>query len=199
MNDHSFPDHMEVLRRVFSRHLVGLGVTYQAIDTDGKLIDEPKFHVIAGLIFSIRDCWHFLTAGHAIIKIENLLAAKKIKLHSCMLNDTFGPNAKNSDSIPFEYTSAPKYYVDNRKVGLDFGLIGLRPYYRPLLEANGILPLTEEHWANQTKQDFDRHYVLGLPEEMIRTTMGSDGDGGSALDVEVSVALIALEKPIRIT
>lgn len=45
-------------------------------------------------------------------------------------------------------------------------MIVLRSHYARLIAANGIVPVTADHWMN-TPETFDRYFMLGLPGERI--------------------------------
>ena len=50
--------------------------------------------------------------------------------------------------------------------GLDYAFVTLRPYYRRLLEANGVVPITEDLSAKEDTE-LDKYFLIGLPEETV--------------------------------
>ncbi len=164
--EHDDPELQNVLR-YFSRHLVSLSGRYQFEDTLGEHKSNPNYFGYSGFIISIRGLWLFITAGHILKRIDEALSASNLKIFECQLIDSFGPDKISDFPIPFDYQRAPKYYIFDEKLGLDFGLIGLGSYYQQLLEKNNIVPVEELNWIHHHRVEFEYFYVLGLPEEYI--------------------------------
>jgi hypothetical protein len=59
---------------------------------------------------------------------------------------------------------------------LDYAFVALAPNYRRLLEANGIVAVTEDDWR-QDGVEFDEHFMIGLPEDTIGRRLTSDSGG----------------------
>lgn len=162
--------------RLHCRHLVSLAGWYYPLDSNGEAIGQIRFFSFSGFIFSIRGTWCWVTAGHILRDLERFISGKEIKVTKYALIDYFGLNVISYKPIPFDYERAPKYYIappdddiKDDKVGLDFGLVALSPYYQKLLEANNIVPVSEENWIHQHRAEFDQHIMLGLPEVFITT------------------------------
>lgn len=160
----------------FCRHLVGLAVTYQY--TASELFEPEKyiFLCLSGFVFSSRNRWFWITAGHALKELDENRENDKIKLVSSVLVDYFHTNTSNNIPIPFDYKNSQRMYVFDEKAGLDFGLIALRPIYKDLLRKNEIVPLAEENWNYSKKITFDRFILLGLPEQYIGVSDSSKVD-----------------------
>ncbi len=163
--------------RFFCRHLVSLSGWYYSINSDGKSVGGLQFFSYSGFIFSVRDNWCWATAGHVLEELERHLANGDIRVKRFVLVDYFGNNVASYDPIPFVYETAPKFFIHDSEAGLDFGLIGLAPYYRNLLEANGIVSVREENWVHQHKVEFGHHFILGLPNVFIETKMQASERG----------------------
>ncbi|MCL4265613.1 MAG: hypothetical protein KJ069_20535, partial [Anaerolineae bacterium] len=89
-------------------------------------------------------------------------------LISTKLIDSLGINAKHFEPIPFDYhDSNPIQFYDD--YGFDYGVMRLRPYYRTLLEANGVEALDEQVWKLQP-QSVDFYFLLGIPLEFTKIT-----------------------------
>src|SRR4051812_39509332 len=119
--------------KVFSRHLVVLGVTaiMEGEEREGKL---PRFLAYPGTLICLRDMIFFLTAGHNVAQIkEGILGGAKMV---AKLNDTFGLKKRSDELIPFDLNLDQMVFVDDEELGLDFGLILLTRYYQNLLLAN---------------------------------------------------------------
>ena len=89
--------------------------------------------------------WCLATAGHILGDLEQHLREGSIRVVRYALLDDFGPDVISHDPIPFDYGRAPKYYINDREAGLDFALIGLGLYYQGLLQANGIVAISQEN------------------------------------------------------
>src|SRR5262249_39081262 len=150
------------------RHLVCLGVRYVELDETGKPKTQDKFIGYSGFIMSISGMWFLVTAGHVLIdELDKLLAEKKIAIVSSCIADYFGKGTKVHQPIPFPYADSIKGAIDDPHIGLDLGLIHLRELYKGNLAANGIEPISEEHWAHQHEVVFEAYYLLGFPKELV--------------------------------
>lgn len=159
---------LDKMLRFLCRHLVSLWVYYYPIDSSGKPIGQPQSSAYSGFVLSIQDKWYWVTAGHNLEGLEQSLSDKKIKVTYCNLVDYFGSDAISHDPIPFDYEKAPKFYINDKEAGLDFGLVALSLYYQKLLETNNIIPVREENWMHQHEVEFGHYLMLGLPEVFIR-------------------------------
>jgi hypothetical protein len=178
------------------RHLVALCITYRQVG-DGVLSDEIRLYACAGTVICIRGCYAFLTAGHALKAVSTSLERGEIVVDSAVLADTFGPDAISDKPIPFDFLNEPRFFIDDEKEGLDFGLIALRPYYVELLAKHGIIALFEENWVSQHRVQFDSYMMLGLPEEFMTCEQGSPGDGSAVIGT-VSPTMIVVEAIDRV-
>lgn len=160
---------LDVLK-FFCKHLVGLCITFRRPSES-----QRRFVAYAGTLIRLGDSIHFLTAGHNIRQIEEELS--KVEVESAVLADTFGQRSVSDHPIPFDLKSAPRFFIDDEDDGLDFGLIGLRPYYVRLLAANGMVALEEENWAHQASITFDGYVMLGLPLEYTSQLLADNDDG----------------------
>jgi hypothetical protein len=91
------------------------------------------------------------------------------------LVDYIGPDASHHQPIPFDFVNAPKYFIHDEEMGLDFGLVALREYYQRLLEKNNVAPFTEQDWRSPSSLDFEFYMMMGLPEQLIETTINMTG------------------------
>lgn len=179
--------------RFFCRHLVSLSVWYQWVGTDNIPFGDLHFASYSGFVISIRGVWNFVTAGHILEDLERNIENKSIKIKNCVLVDKFGPDAVSQFSIPFEYNNAPKFFVNEKDAGLDFGLIILTAHYCDLLKANGVVPILEKDWKNIPDELQEKHVMLGLPRCLIKTkTAGKNED--MKLVSSVSPAAIGVER-----
>jgi hypothetical protein len=163
-------------------------LVYQVCITDLTLKKEELGPVrsfnYSGFILSIQGVWCLATAGHALKELEQHINNETIKIIKCAILDYFGPNAKSHEPVPFDYVKAPKYFIDNDKAGLDDGLIYLSRYYQGLLEANGIVPVSEKDWKNLHKIEFGIYMMIGLPQKFIKTDVKKKHE---KLEIQVSM------------
>jgi len=179
--------------RFFCRHLVSLCGWYYPLDSNEEPTGQIQFFSFSGFVFSIRGKWCWVTAGHILNDLEQFISDKKIKVTKYALIDYFGLNVVSYDPIPFDYERVPKFYMYDDEAGLDFGLVALSPYYQKLLEANNIVPVSEENWIYQHKVEFDQHIMLGLPEVFI-TTKPSISETDDQIISDVSPVMIYITR-----
>jgi hypothetical protein len=175
----------------FCRHLVALCVTYRQVKS-GIPVGNPSFFACPGVVICIRGFFSFLTAGHALKDLNAHIESGEILVESVVLADTFGPGAIYEKPIPFDLLNEPRFFIDDEKEGLDFGLIALRPYYVTLLAKHGIVALFEENWINQHSVQFDAYTMLGLPEEFVTYEQSNLG-GDSAMVGMVAPTMIGVK------
>jgi hypothetical protein len=176
------------------RHLVCLVVPYSQLDSKGQRIGEEKVATFSGFVMSFRDTWFFVTAGHALRRgIDIPLASGQIKLGHVGFNDSIGPQAKFPHPTLIDYLSMPKWYVDDQSLGLDIGIMYLRPFYRAGVEANGIIPVKEENWLNQPREVLENYFLLGLPEEAVGPVEHDPGVLGDSLSVPFRTHLLPVK------
>jgi len=152
---------------VLGRHLVCLAFTYAWLDEKGNTYGKQHFYACTAFVIEIDGIWFLTTAGHVLKEdIHDPVKKGQIKILSCKFADYFGMNAKVRIPTPFEYEGALKTWVDDRKIGLDLGLIHLRQQYRDQMAANGVLPVAEENWSGQGPLDFDACGLYGFPSDL---------------------------------
>lgn len=174
----------------YCRHLVALCVTYRQVK-NGMPTEKASFYACPGVVICIRGFCSFLTAGHALKDLSTHIEREEILVESAVLADTFGPDAVSERPIPFDLLNEPKFFIDNKKEGLDFGLIALKPYYVTLLAKHGIKALFEENWIHQQRVKCDAYAMLGLPEEFVKY----DQDGSLGFVSPTMIGVKALDTP----
>ena len=152
------PDNPNIVDAVkfFSRHLIPLHVTY-------RKGDQVKSTLYSTFVLSIHDQWILVTAGHCVEEMEE---AQKhgYKIERARLVDSMGHGAKFFDPIPFDLPDATPIKLFNDEK-YDYGLIFLQPYYRNLLERNGIKALTETWWKYQPDK-IHSFLLVGAPKQL---------------------------------
>jgi hypothetical protein len=162
------------LFRFFCRHLVALGASYWLGPHPAG--ERPKFTAYSGTLISVRNVVYYLTAGHALRDLRDAMQSPLFKRDSICLIDSFGPNPVDNHPIPLALKPEEIFFIDDHELGLDFGLIPLRPFYVNLLRKNGIIALGEEQWMHQHRIRFDGYMMLGLPAEFTAKTLTNTGD-----------------------
>jgi hypothetical protein len=158
------PDEQMFLKYL-SRHIVALCGSYIYLDDKGQPTGEPKFYSYTGIIFEILDHWVIVTAGHVLRSIEDASKHAKVRVKAEVLVDYCGAGAKNNQPIPFKPLEQGWTYVDDDSLGLDFGLIFIRPFFKASLQTNGIMPLTSGQWNFPSTVAFEQHAIVGFPDE----------------------------------
>lgn len=168
----------------FCNHLVGISfsATVKGVAPD----QPPQSEIWSATYIEIDEQRFFLTAGHCVAEFEGHLSKGLITGYTCNVIDTLGTKAKGTVPIPFDYDGAVKHYFDDGK--LDYALIEVRERFQKLLEANGIVPITEEHWEKQKGIDYMGHALLGIPAE--KTEVKSISDGKIATKLEPTLIFL---------
>jgi hypothetical protein len=176
------------------RHVVCMGITYIALDELGNDVGPQRTLFCTCFVVQFRGLWLLLTAGHILKEeLDENVEARRMRIVSSCLGDHFGPDAKVKLPVSFDYEATPRFYVDDRELGLDLGIIGLRPYFQQHLAANGVAPVTEENWLQQHQVQFDSFGLLGFPAATIRVAphVGEFGEEEAGV---VPAYLIVVEK-----
>jgi hypothetical protein len=161
------------LFQFFCRHLVALGASYWM---GPRAPDQPPhFTLYSGTLIKIRDVIFFLTAGHALKELREAMLRPEFNKDAICLIDSFGLDPTDKHPIPIALKPEDMVFIDDDELGLDFGLIPLRPYYLNLLAANGVIAIEEERWAHQHRVRFDAHFILGCPAEHTEPTLSERG------------------------
>lgn len=136
----------------FLKHVVPI---YLLFERDGQYHQA----IFTSFVMSIENVWFLMTAGHCIDDV-NANKRKGAVIRSAKLLDALRKDAKHKLPIPFDYeqSGAARICYDET---YDYGGIVVDSYYRRLLVANGVEPITERAWARQPK-DFDFYKVMGV-------------------------------------
>lgn len=171
--------HKADLLEFFCRHLVGLCVTYRHKNSEDA--DQPaRFVACSGTLIMIGNAVFYLTAGHVLKELDKLRSHDQVEIATASLADTLGWKRISDIPIPFDLKNAQLFYVDERKEGLDFGVIMLEHHYVRLLAKNGVVALTEIDWINQHTVSYDGYAMLGFPAELTSERVSVSGEGSVA-------------------
>jgi hypothetical protein len=166
---------------MFGRHFVDVHIKYRKKKGDhaGKVVNQH----ISGFFLTIRGAWNLVTAGHVLQDLERQLRRDEIEVLLCRLIDTFGANRVTDLPTPFDFEGASKLHVNDDALGLDFGLILLRPLFEASMKANGILPFSEVDWIKQP-EEFQRHFMMGLPA-ILNPALEADSEGRVSWSIRI--------------
>jgi hypothetical protein len=184
----------ETRARIFNshikKHILSLNISY--------LIDGvPKICWISGFLIYTKKLLIWITAGHVLKSLEELLQNKKINgiktrwFDNCI--------KKDADFIPCDYSGLNKIPVDIE--GYDFGIIILPKIYAdPILSIKENQPLTEAHWKLNGGFKAEGYYLVGLPEEFTKFDKTNNSSGKlkvRAFSTLVSVPLTEEDQSIH--
>jgi hypothetical protein len=112
------------------RHLVCLGIRFTRLDTYGNSDGKEYVYHCSCFVVAVKDKWFLVTAGHVLEDLDKLVREKAIRIESSFLADFFGQRDAVRFPTPFSYEDAPRHYIDDVKLDLDFGFIPLRDLFR---------------------------------------------------------------------
>lgn len=160
---------------MYMRHIVGVAGAYEVRTSDGVRPQTPFY--FSAMVIDINDQWYLLSAGHAFQEIETLIDSPDAELVRCGIDDTF-LNETASQPFGFDYAAAKRrvHYNSVFDDGLDYALIHVTPYYRRLLVANGIVPLTEQNWNPDSVAASSTFLMAGFPNASIEAGITHHGD-----------------------
>ena len=142
----------------FTRHLVP--IYFEVV-----LGDAHTPRIWSAFVFSVKDRWLLMTAGHCITQVERERKAG-CKIVNCRLLDGLNSRASHERPIPFDYddfrpTMLGAHYT------CDYGVLIPTSNAIALLRANHVVPFTEASW-NHDITDFEVYKVLGVPDALTR-------------------------------
>jgi hypothetical protein len=151
------------------RHLVCLVIRYVGLGPDGEDVGPVRSAFYPCFVAEFRGEWLLLTAGHNLEEnTDQPVAQGRMRIVYSGLADYFGPDARVRQPTTFDYENTPRFYVDDGDLGLDVGVLHLRPYLRDHLMANGVAPITAENWLFQHRVECDLWAVLGFPALLVQ-------------------------------
>jgi hypothetical protein len=148
------------LVKYFMRHVV-------PIYFDLRKGSERHQLIYTAFVFSVCDCWLLMTAGHGITKMKDY-RAHGYELVNCSLLDSLGAGATHRHPLPFDYDGAEPLML-GLDPSWDYGVLSPADNTRRLLEANGVVALTEKSW-DAGLHEIETYRVLGIPEELTEPT-----------------------------
>jgi hypothetical protein len=169
------------LTSFLGKHLVALAATQV---WDGPQRDTTFF--VAGCLFEHAGEWFFITAGHCLNEIEEALRTSRVE--NFRLVDYTGHQALNKMPIPFDFRNTFRQALVDDRCGVDFGVVYIEPYYRQLLQRNGVEVVDRINWDRQP-EDFEMAWMIGIPNTLVQYS-----DDSSILLSTVSLPLDILSE-----
>jgi hypothetical protein len=147
----------------FHRHVV-------PIYFDFRKENEDKQEIFTAFVLSVNDQWLLITAGHNIRYLKGIRAAGWI-IEQCKLIDCMGTGAIDKTHLqPFDYDGSDPTALSDDPC-YDYGILFIRDNTRALLEANGVVALTELSWEQVPEAaEIQEYKVLGIPAQFSAPT-----------------------------
>ncbi|TKJ29436.1 MAG: hypothetical protein CEE40_08490 [Chloroflexi bacterium B3_Chlor] len=151
---------LDVARRLsewFSRHLLCLFVSYE---TGARSF----LKVYTGFLLYYLDCLFWVTAGHVIDQLSELLSSGQVEVERMRWLD--GCEIPGAEAVVVHNRELLRFSAFSQ--GLDFGLVAILG-----LDAENIIkggraePMTEQIWRNLDVARPDGYYLLGYPDPWI--------------------------------
>lgn len=142
--------------RFFQRHVVAIYLHFERAG-------QHSAALMSAFVVSVRGQWLLFTAGHCIADVEENLR-NGWTIPRSRLIDTLGSDARFSFPVPFDYLEASPtaMCIDEKN---DYGVLFVRDNVQRLLQANGVVPLTEEVWEKQPTAP-DGFFMTGIVGEL---------------------------------
>jgi hypothetical protein len=142
----------------FNRHLVP--VYFEVV-----LGDVRRPRVWTAFVFSVKNRWLLITAGHCITEVQREREAG-CKIVSCKLLDGLNSQAPHELPIPFDYDDFRPTMLGAHHT-FDYGVLIPTSNAIALLKTNHIVPFAEASWDHEIT-DFDVYKFLGVPSALSR-------------------------------
>jgi hypothetical protein len=159
----------------FCRHVVALCGRYEHLGPNGEVTKELTAYNYTGTLLEVGGKWFIATAGHCLQSMIDAAANPRVRVSEQTLVDYAGSAATSRLPTPFKPLEHPHYHIDDQAVGVDFGLIHLRSFYRTGLEANGVIPFGPKQWTFPDEVHFENHGIIGFPDEYTTTDRDAAG------------------------
>ena len=147
-----------ILSQDFYKHVLALRVIY---NIEGN--EHIAFFSGTPLLYKGMHLW--LTAGHVIKKIQDMLGNASVRVR----NMSWFDHHENEDAgaIPVgDFNELSTCFTNNKNIG-DIGIVKPTQLTIQNLKANKNLQwLTEDMWKNVEKVEPDGYYLVGIPHEM---------------------------------
>jgi len=181
----------EVLHDALCRHLVCLGVRFEYLSEQEGAKARERRDLYSCFVVEVKGKWFLVTAGHILKSLEEAVAAKRIRIVRSFYADFFGHRGVLEKLTPFPFESIPKFFIDDRDLGLDFAFMPLSHIFQEGLKKSGIIPFTEANWKNWHPLCFSSYWMLGFPSEV--DGRKDSRDDRDVLDTKLSSVIVSLD------
>ncbi|WP_157369670.1 hypothetical protein [Zavarzinella formosa] len=153
-------------RKIYSRHLVCLFASYVLLDDAGRDDGVERPLIVTGFVMDVDGHWFYITAGHVLRDINELVKSKKAIIKNFGFKDDMGLHAVSAHQTMLpDYEDIPKKWLDEESTAMDVAAMYIRPLYRAGLQANEIAPVEEYFWGDHS-ENFDHYCVCGVAVEL---------------------------------
>ncbi len=136
--------------------------------------DVSDGFAFSAFIMSVHGMWYLVTAGHVIDDI-NTRCRQGRRFRRAQLADMWSADAISRLAIPFpDLVTTPQGHIHDEDRGWDYAWFYLSDYYRRLLEANGIVPISEIAWKN-LPNDLEGFSAYGFPANCVHKVLDKNG------------------------
>jgi hypothetical protein len=173
----------EDMARCLRRHLLGLWIR-------GKVQGDMEHEFFTGFLLDYRDTLLWITAGHVIDRINEILSNQSVKIGGIQWVDQC--NIPNAGSIPISH---PLCRYSATEIGIDFGAIKVQGLEADIIRASDEnKPLTEQVWRGLDRAHPEGYYVFGYPKQGFETDRGVDANGREWGIIEAKLACLPVER-----
>ena len=177
-----------ILAECFGEHLISLEV---AFCLDGK----SEYEVYTGFLLSLGVIHLWVTAGHVINRIGELLKHPEVKIVRAGLVDNY--SREDAEAIPVSLEDLPVFSAEPH---VDFGVAVLRKGYVDPITANPrFRPLTPIIWHRREEAEPEGYYIAGIPEEWVEVREIGRRGGEVLRKATMGIACVPVERIKRRT
>lgn len=171
----------ERVARSVGRHFVAL--SYLKRSPTSK---KTQVLIFSGFIVDILGEWFYVTAGHTLEGIRQMIV-DGFTFDTWRLDDQTAGNQLGKIAIPFDFQLDHWCVLEDASVGLDYAAVHFGGIYRQQLEVGGVVPFTKQAWGDYiTAHDY---WVLaGIPTESI-------SEGATKITAQFAMLPLVPEKP----
>ena len=168
----------------FSRYMVGLAMIVE--------INNKKQHTVySGFLLFQREILFWVTAGHVIEEIQELISNENVKIIRQRWLD--GCDIKGAGSIPVH--GELNMFSILKETGIDFGVVALSLFdMKNICKNKNVEIMTEQIWKNSENAHPEGYYVLGFPYEWIEVNEKQTHNNITLGSIFAGYACVPIEK-----
>ncbi|MCB8925293.1 MAG: hypothetical protein H6652_06655 [Ardenticatenaceae bacterium] len=189
---HELPDNWwayqstcEILAGWFQKHLVGLLIS---------ISKNEKAHnnlVFTGFLLFYRERLLWITAGHVIDKIQEVLQEPNYDIVTMQWLD--GGKIPGAESVIVH--NRDLQFFSTYENDVDFGCVMIEGLDAAnILQNNEVKVVTEQIWKNIHLSNPEGYYIVGYPEEWVETDLESSSNNIMINKLFARVACLPVEK-----